>query len=168
MKKLKFCSLLIAIAFGLTSLTACNKDKEKNDNDTSKDKKEKVDKSAELKKIDKPSDDSFDANFAYMEAHAPEFFKNLSQAMTIVRMELNGQEVSDAQSQKASDLLETPESTQFLESFGVLVGLSIADNITPEQQKRLEEFSEKYPQGMEDLKLLLQLGLAAEGDEDME
>ncbi len=168
MKKFKFAAVLLAAAvtFSVALASCSGKDKDKDDEDDDR----KIEKSEKLTETKLNSDVELTGDFEqaldYAEANAATFFPEFHQVMLPVKGMLeNGTEPSEAEGAALEKFAEANQ--KYFEAIGVLLAHSEqADQLTPEQQQRLDAFGEKYSEGLEEVGLLLGIGMAA-GNEDM-
>lgn len=164
MKKFKFITICFATITAMSLMCSC-RDKKEKDDDKKVDKTEKADKTEkEAKAADVSVNlEDFDATMDYLESKAPSFFPEFNRLMQPVR---NALETNVAPTESEGRKLEsfTNSNQKFFEAVGAILGHERQGNLTSEQEARLESFSDKYPEGLENVGFLIGIGMAAQDE----
>lgn len=158
MKKFKFIAICFAAITAMSLMCSCGGKKEKDD-DKKSDKTEKKAKAAD----DSVNLEDFDATMNYLESNAPSFFPEFNRVMQPVR---NALETNVAPTESEGRQLESfiNSNQKYFEAVGAILGHEQQGNLSSDQEARLESFSDKYQEGLENVGVLLAIGMAAQGE----
>lgn len=158
MKKFKFLAICFAAITAMSLTCSCGSKKDKADG-KKVDKTEKADKTADVS----VNLEDFDATMNYLESNAPSFFPKFNQLMQPVR---NALETNVAPTESEGKQLESfiNSNQKYFEAVGAILGHEQQGNLSSDQEARLESFSDKYQEGLENVGVLIAIGMAAQGE----
>lgn len=159
MKKFKFIAICFAAITAMSLMCSCEGKKDKDD-DKKADKTEK--KEAKAADVSVNLED-FDATMNYLESNAPSFFPEFNRLMQPVR---NALETNVAPTESEGRQLESfiNSNQKYFEAVGAILGHEQQGNLSSDQEARLEYFSDKYQEGLENVGVLIAIGMAAQGE----
>lgn len=164
MKKFKFIAICFAAITAMSLMCSCGGKKDKGD-DKKADKTEKADMT---KKGVKTADvsvnlEDFDATMNYLESNAPSFFPKFNQLMQPVRNALETDVVpTESEGKQLESFINSNQ--KYFEAVGAILGHEQQGNLSSDQEARLESFSDKYQEGLENVGVLIAIGMAAQGE----
>ena len=163
MKKIKFSAFFFAAVTAVSMICSCSSSKDKDKEDNGKDKDKTEVSSLKNNTSVKPDLQDFDATMNYLEAKAPSFFSEFNRVMAPINSVIeNGTEPSEAEAERLESFVN--QNQEMFEAIGAIMGHEQIGELTDEQNQRLQEFSDRYEEGLTNVGVLIGIGMAAEGE----